>query len=60
MRLEVLTAWHQDPVLDFETVNRDYLRATIPHGEAELGCRIGQEVADHLWPRRPPVMKARR
>jgi [ribosomal protein S5]-alanine N-acetyltransferase len=55
MRLDVLTAWHQDAVIDFETVNRDYFRATIPDAEAELCCRIGQEFAD----RRPVSETAR-
>jgi len=30
MRLERLTAWHQDAILEFEIANRDYFRAMIP------------------------------
>jgi [ribosomal protein S5]-alanine N-acetyltransferase len=30
MRLEPLTAAHQDAILEFETANRDYFRTTIP------------------------------
>lgn len=30
MRIELLAAGHQDAVLAFETVNRDYFRASVP------------------------------